>query len=191
MRQPHVNLRDVSDYHTPSTSLFADFIREEVVERFSLEDVVQHGVVSSIQWLDPTAAPGVLTSPASLKADVEPAAFDEPHFVIKTADGRVFYSRAVVMAIGPGGIPNVPATLRDPAARTVVDGPGWCHTAAFLRPGFTFPPKHEFALQQRMTDGSGTVVVIGGGLTSAQIADLAIKKGFRVILVCRSHLKSE
>lgn len=197
-RQPHINLRDVSDYHTPSTSLFADFIREDVIARFSLEDAVQHGTVSSIRWRTPasiggpTPAPGVWTPPASpTAADDVSTDFDEPHFVIKTLDGRTFYSRAIVMAIGPGGIPNVPVLLRDPTQRTVVNGSGWCHTAAFLRPDFSFPPKHETALSERMAGGTGTIVVIGGGLTSAQIADLAIKKGLKVILVCRSHLKGE
>jgi len=191
-------LRDVSDYYAPSTSLFADFVREDVVDRFSLKDIVRHGTVSSVRWRTPAAfggptpPPGVLTPPASRAADDDESTdFDEPHFVIETVDGRMFYSRAVVMAIGPGGIPNVPAFLREPSQRTVVDGPGWCHTAAFLRPGFSFPPKHETALHERLMDGTGTVVVVGGGLTSAQVADLAIKKGLRVILICRSHLKSE
>lgn len=195
-RQPHINLRDASDYYTPSTPLFSDFINEEIVARFSLEDAVQHGTVSSIRFLRPStgvrsSASGLLTPPSSPGADSDADPYvDEPHFLIKTLDGRTFRSRAVIMAIGPGAIPNVPSYLREPAARTIVDGPGWCHTAAFLQPGFQFPPKQEVALRQRLADKApATVIIIGGGLTSAQIADLAISKGFKVILLCRSHLK--
>jgi hypothetical protein len=158
----------VSDYFTPSTKLFHDFIQEDVISRFSLNDIVQHGTVSSVRYLDPRSdrhhADGIPTSPSSPKSDVSDDEVDEPHFAIATADGRKFKARAVLMSIGPGGIPNVPSYLRDPAARTVLNGQGWCHTAAFLQPSFQFPPRNELALQKRICEGERpTVVIIGGG----------------------------
>lgn len=167
-RQPHINLRDVSDYFTPSTKLFHDFIQEDVISRFSLNDIVQHGTVSSIRYLDPTSdrhyTNSLPTLPSSQKSNASDDEFDEPHFAIVTADGRKFKARAVLMSIGPGCIPNVPSYLRDPAARTVFNGQGWCHTAAFLQPSFQFPPRNELALQQRLSEGERpTVVIIGGG----------------------------
>ncbi|KAK7460452.1 hypothetical protein VKT23_009173 [Stygiomarasmius scandens] len=156
-RQVHVNIREKNDYYTPSTSLFKSFVQEEVVARYGVESLIEQGTVVSLVFND-----------------------DKQLFEIYTADGRVFFSKAVVMAIGPGAIPNVPKLLQDfEGSSDCVYGKGWCHTSAFLDKSF------------RLRAGdNGVLLLIGGGLTSAYIVELALSRGYRkVILLCRSGLK--
>ncbi|KAL9935249.1 hypothetical protein V8E36_005597 [Tilletia maclaganii] len=133
-----------------------------------------------------------------------------PAMLIRTADGCTLAAGTVVSAIGPGGVPNVPDVLKAveqrraeaegvaPPAAPKPFGQGWCHSAALALPTFSFPPpsilkKIESASSKSLTSASSpgpTCVVIGGGLTSAQLCILALRKGFgKVILVLRGHLK--
>ncbi|WFD32473.1 hypothetical protein MSPP1_003521 [Malassezia sp. CBS 17886] len=91
--------------------------------------------------------------------------------------------------------PGRPDLLRTNLARPVLwtdtpekSGVGWAHSAALCTPGFTFPPAE---LQAEMDRGAHrTLVVIGGGLSSAQICHLALRRGFtKVVLLLRGHLK--
>lgn len=88
---------------------------------------------------------------------------EESFFEVTSASGDVFRARSVIMSIGPGGLPNVPSLLNE-GKPGVVDGPGWCHTAAFLKEGYEFPPKEEIGLRRRLEEKKGgTLLVIGGG----------------------------
>jgi len=118
------------DYYTPSTSLFRSFVQEEVVARYGVESLIEQGTVVSLVFSD-----------------------DKQLFEVHTADGRVFFSKAVVMAIGPGAIPNVPKLLQDfEGSSDCVYGEGWCHTSAFLDKTF------------RLRAGdNGVLLLIGGG----------------------------
>ncbi|PWN52874.1 hypothetical protein IE53DRAFT_242698 [Violaceomyces palustris] len=65
---------------------------------------------------------------------------------------------------------------------------GWLHSSALAKPMTVFPNP---TIQRRIRSmNPTTLVVIGGGLTSAQIVTLGIKKGFqKVVLLLRGHLK--
>jgi lysine/ornithine N-monooxygenase len=126
------------------------------------------------------------------------------HVTVRSAEGRLesFGARAVVFAVGPSSkicippaiaaaLPDELAVPKDPElpwARTAVQGEAWCHSAAFAMKDFSF--LNEQVRDKIASGESTTVVVIGGGLTSAQIVDLCVVSGVtRVILVCRSRIK--
>ncbi|KAI1168396.1 FAD binding domain-containing protein [Nemania serpens] len=97
-------------------------------------------------------------------------------FSVKT-DKRCHYGKIVVLAIG-GNSPQLPCSL------TVEETEGATHAMNIK----TFPPTY---VQKKMATKARThVLVVGGGLTSAQIADLAIRKGAsKVWLIMRGPLK--
>jgi hypothetical protein len=116
-------------------------------------------------------------------------------------DGITYHvgAKVVVSACGPSGNPNIPSFLsthipvgqsEGARAKPPLFGPGWQHSAALALPGQELPPK---GLVNRQKGGEvASLVVLGGGLTSAQICDVAIRRGIRkVVLVVRSHLKGE
>ena len=67
-------------------------------------------------------------------------------------------------------------------------GDGWAHSSAIAAPSYSVPPPHIAA---RIASGRPTTaIVIGGGLTSAQLTDQCVRRGFsRVILVMRGFFK--
>ncbi|WFD28710.1 hypothetical protein MNAN1_003723 [Malassezia nana] len=67
-------------------------------------------------------------------------------------------------------------------------GEGWAHSAAICNPQFVFP---NATLNARIKSRQPTtVIVIGGGLSSAQICDLCVRKGFtKVIFLLRGYFK--
>ncbi|KAJ2977400.1 hypothetical protein NUW58_g7822 [Xylaria curta] len=97
-------------------------------------------------------------------------------FSVKTNKG-CHYGKIVVLAIG-GNPPRIPSPL------TTEEMEGATH-AMHIK---TFPPSY---VQQRIAAKVETnVLVVGGGLTSAQIADLAIRRGVtNVWLIMRGPLK--
>lgn len=156
-----IDERDRKDYFTPSTGLFADYCTS-IVERYGLDSpglVLQREVV-----------------------DIQYGYFENDDwgrgFTVKANDGSVFYSRAVVLAIGPGRVKNFPFPLSDEekmaASHTSEIGP--------------FPSlRVQGLIKQRQQTN---VVVVGGGLTSAQIADLAVRRGVsKVLHLMRSDVK--
>ena len=90
-------------------------------------------------------------------------------FIVSTAGGGVHYAKSVVLAVGAGNAPCIPPPF---------EGVGMGHEAAchalFLRGDCGLPK----VLKAKVQAGKRTnVLVIGGGLTSAQIGDLVIKQG--------------
>ncbi|KAF2671450.1 FAD binding domain-containing protein [Microthyrium microscopicum] len=98
-------------------------------------------------------------------------------FTVKTNRG-MHQARIVVIAVGPGNSPRIPGQI--PGQR--IDGA--CHVMQMEK----FP---DPVVKTKITRGQTTnVLVVGGGLTSAQIGDLEIKSGVtKVWHVMRSHLK--
>lgn len=95
---------------------------------------------------------------------------DEKVFAVQTNTGHTHYSRVVVLAVGPGNKPCIPPV------------PGLADHLGTPYPQITH------ALQIQEFPGSVTqarikarkttnVLVVGGGLTSAQLSDLAIRRG--------------
>ncbi|KAI1177912.1 FAD binding domain-containing protein [Nemania sp. FL0916] len=97
-------------------------------------------------------------------------------FCVKTNKG-CHYGKIVVLAIG-GNPPHIPCSL------TAEEMEGATHVMHIK----TFPPLY---VQKKMAIRAVTnVLVVGGGLTSAQISDLAIRRGVtKVWLIMRGPLK--
>lgn len=101
--------------------------------------------------------------------------------------GRVFsiqagtgmrYTRNVVLAIGAANAPKIPGYLPDERIE------GACHSMQIT--AFPDPSVASKICAKKRTN----VVVVGGGLTSAQITDLAIRKGVtKVYHLMRSTMK--
>lgn len=104
-------------------------------------------------------------------------------FTLTTSAGQKFYSRAAVLAMGAGGaginkiFPWKPSNKEEGAE-------GCCHSMEIK----TFPSVN---VRQKIQARQQTnVVVVGGGLSSAQILDMAVRKGVtKVWFLMRSGLK--
>ncbi|KAK5625379.1 hypothetical protein RRF57_001095 [Xylaria bambusicola] len=101
---------------------------------------------------------------------------EEKLFCVKTNKG-CHYGKIVVLAIG-GNAPQIPCPL------STEETEGATH-AMHIK---TFPPPY---MQSKMASKARTnLLIVGGGLTSAQIADLAIRRGInKVFLIMRGPLK--
>ncbi|KAF8597126.1 hypothetical protein BDV93DRAFT_527641, partial [Ceratobasidium sp. AG-I] len=198
---PAVNERDRRDYFTPGTSLFHDFVQRDVIKRYGLD--------SSDPWRGADSVLGCMRDKSveakpvtMLKGEVISLDWTSLHieglertegFCLDTSDGARIGAKAVVCAVGMGGCPSVPLALLSSPGEVATSGPGWAHSSCLANPLFIFPSHCQ----------GGTLVVIGGGLTSAQICDLALRKGFSnvniihsvlgvfpdVILILRGHMK--
>lgn len=120
---------------------------QDCVGRYNLDTVVQHCDVQSITF-----------------EELAENGLPDRCFTIQTSKG-VQYSRTVVMAIGPGTPSPIPISTSE--------ADGACHSSQLLN-------RHVLNahLQQKLADRRPVnAVVIGGGLTSAQLTDLCIKNG--------------
>ncbi|KEP48353.1 L-lysine 6-monooxygenase (NADPH-requiring) protein [Rhizoctonia solani 123E] len=182
---PTINERDRRDYFTPGTALFRDFVQEDVVKRYGLDspdpwagaklglDRPSSGAVNMLQ--------GEVTSLDWGRLHVEGSGHTTG-FYMQTSDEACIGAKAVVCAVGMGGCPSIPAVL-SPFSHADVknNGPGWAHSSCLANPAYTFPPPYC---------NLGTAVVLGGGLTSAQLCHLALQKGYsKVILILRGYMK--
>ena len=159
-RERQINERDRRDYCTVSTSLFDDFC-DELIDRYDLADLPRQAKVTDISYTTLHVNDG--------QGHVE-------GFCIETESGERYGARAVIVATGGSTLPMIPKAI---SSEAVSEGPGWTHSSRFMSGTLDFPPP-----------GSKHIIVVGGGLTSAQITDLAIRRGvFKVTLLCRSRLK--
>ncbi|KAK0739361.1 hypothetical protein B0T21DRAFT_409712 [Apiosordaria backusii] len=148
-----INERDRIDYFNPSQALFSDHCRS-VADRYHLcNGTVQKESVQDISF---DVIKGISVN-------------DEPLFTVVTDQGPR-YARAVVLAVGPANQPSIPRdAFKDfPTSASL---PQACHSTQIE----TFP---DPIVQTKIASGQNTnVLVIGGGLTSAQLSDLAVRKG--------------
>ena len=161
-----IDERDRKDYFTPSADIFHDYC-QEVIQRYSLENLVEKAQVSSIDF--------------GYHDDFEELGDPGPKiFKVTTMGGTIRYAKVVVLAIGAGGKPAMPREL------SAAEKEGACHSTQL--PKQMFLPKR---LQEKILARIPTaVVVVGGGLMSAQIANQCIENGVeRVFLVMRGPLK--
>ncbi|KAJ2977714.1 hypothetical protein NQ176_g4214 [Zarea fungicola] len=141
-----INARDKNDYFTPSRHVFRDHC-DCVTERYNLQS-------------------GVLRKEAVQDVDYGYVDYfpdqNEKLFTVRTDKG-IRHARTVVMAVGAANIPKLPSLPS-------LDGqsPQACHSMQIKE----FPDSH---LKRRIKAKLPTnVVVVGGGLTSAQLTDLAL-----------------
>ncbi|CAO1634999.1 unnamed protein product [Parajaminaea phylloscopi] len=225
-----INERDRKDYFTPSTKLFQDFLRDDLMKRYGISDQGNWPTAKEVLCEAPSVSkcggstgdedhrdaaahlslPQEHRDPATtVKGDVCSMTWSDLRvddsdtfqgFFLETTDGAKFGAKAVVSAVGPAGKPSIPTPLAtkkpDPGdgakcgdcpGPPPLHGPGWCHTAALAHAGVVFPPP---AVQAKSSLQEKILVVVGGGLTSAQISDVALRRGFtKVKLLMRGHMK--
>jgi hypothetical protein len=147
-----INERDRNDYFNPTQSLFCDHCTD-VVGRYGLQ---ADNLIRKERVLDISYAPVPGVSVA-----------DEKLFTVRTNTG-IRHAPMVVVAVGPGNQPRIPQI---PGMVGTTPPPQTCH-AMQIR---TFP---DPTLTAKIAAKKHTnVLLIGGGLTSAQLADLALRKG--------------
>ena len=123
----------------------------------------------------------------------------------KSNNGVLISAKAVVSAVGFGGVPLIPSYLSNSRAcersnhtaevnaraqsPSPAYGPGWMHSSCLASQPFPAPPP---ICSSSSRTGQRKMVVVGGGLTSAQIVVRALEEGYdKVILLTRGHLKSK
>ncbi|KAL2758166.1 hypothetical protein ACRALDRAFT_1074873 [Sodiomyces alcalophilus JCM 7366] len=149
-----IDERDRKDYFTPPTSLFLHHCRS-IADRYHLcgDNIVRHEAVQDIDY-----------------RIVKDLASDDELFVVRTDKGHSHYARTVVLAVGPGNKPRIPCIPGLVGAQGAAP-PQVCHSMQIRE----FPGA---VVQDRIAARKTTnILVVGGGLTSAQLSDLAIRRG--------------
>ncbi|CAK7217690.1 hypothetical protein SBRCBS47491_003256 [Sporothrix bragantina] len=182
--QPNVDIneRDRNDYFTPSRQLFADHCNS-VRDRYGLAG----GILKQETLQDVTY--GVVPGVSLTDLDGEG---DEQLFTV-TTDRVCRYARIVVLAVGPANAARVPASipgLAEAAQNFALDKGLPTGSLATGLDGETLYPQagHTFHLRsvpdplltariRRPLPSTTNVLVVGGGLTSAQITDLLVRHG--------------
>ena len=179
------NPKDRELFFTPSSALFSDFC-DNLINRYRLHEMVVQGVCTNIDTL----------SSGGFQVTYE-CADDECQRT------TTIFADAVVSAIGNTNVKSIPdfiksiqdkyPPLRIAHAYDFVDCLGSEESEhACQKHGSDHKEIIPSALSAKLSDISvdSTVLVVGGGLTSAQMVNVALKRGFKkVILVMRSHLK--
>ncbi|KAL5116929.1 hypothetical protein ACEQ8H_005146 [Pleosporales sp. CAS-2024a] len=181
-RTPDVDERDRKDYFVPSANLFASHC-SQVIERYHLgKDTLRQEKVTDIEHDSIAAFQDDEADDDD--DDLSNSSLDEDVTKIfrVTTDQSVRFARVVILAVGPGNAPSIPpiAGLPTPAA----PHEGYTHAMQIKH----FPPPHVKAKidAQRTT----RMLIVGGGLTSIQLADLALKRGVsKVWLLIRGDVK--
>lgn len=172
-----VDERDRKDYFTPSSKLFRAHC-DEVASRYGLGgNMIKQERVIDIQYDN--------LEKWSVEAHDSVISDDEPNDELKVfrvdTERGVRYAHVVVLAIGPGNAPAVPCIA---GITPAIQHEGYCHAMRIER----YPPAHVGArISQRLPTN---ILIVGGGLTSIQLADLAIKRGVgKVWLLMRGGVK--
>jgi cation diffusion facilitator CzcD-associated flavoprotein CzcO len=168
-----IDERDRKDYYSPSTDLFADYCNS-VIDRYGLNNpnLIKKEEVAGMTY---DYLPERGNGPVS----------GDKIFTLTTTSGLKFYSRAVVLAIGAGGAGVSKIFPWKPSSPE--EGSNACCHSMDIK---TFPSVNvRTKIQSRQQTN---VVVVGGGLSSAQLVDMAVRKGVtKVWFLMRSDLKSE
>ena len=130
------------------------------IERYKLNDLILHAHVSAIHF-----------NKEDTKGEMGGL------FKVETSSGNQ-YARSIVLAIGTGTPTGISSKEEEST--------GSCHSSDLLKQNALAPH-----VQQKINAKEDTaVIVVGGGLTSAQIVDLCICKGVsRVWHIMRDHFK--
>jgi hypothetical protein len=149
-------------FSLPGTALFGDFCAE--LAR-SLPHTLVRGRVMDIASASDTYELTVHT------ANTERCC-DQPGCKKDLSESR-YHAKHVVLALGASGPPNIPRAFAGLASQTEgAARPRVVHTSDWRNLAFVG------------TDSADTVLVIGGGLSAAQAALLAVKRGARKTILC-------
>jgi len=173
-RTPDVDERDRKDYYTPSTDLF-DCHCTDVIQRYKLStDMLKHENVVEIIYED-------IGSLGDVEHDSVISLEDEPKIFRVKTDRAVHYARVVILAVGPGNHPSIPSI---PGIPSGISHEGFTHAMHIKQ----FPTQH--VIEKIKTRRPTNMVIVGGGLTSVQLADIALRRGVsKVYLLMRGPLK--
>lgn len=176
-RTPDVDERDRKDYFVPSTSLFASHC-DEVIRRYGLgEDMLRQESVTDIEYVDASSF-GDPEQDSIISANVSNS--DRKLFCVST-NISVYFATTVILAVGPGNAPSIPDI---PGLPTSLPHEGYAHAMQLKH---FLPPNVEAKVAARQTTN---VLIVGGGLTSVQLTDLAIRRGVnRIWLLMRGPVK--
>ncbi|KAI0841417.1 hypothetical protein F5Y06DRAFT_285521 [Hypoxylon sp. FL0890] len=158
--EPTIDERDRNDYFVPSTPLFASHCGC-LMDRYDLRDnMVSHERAEDIRF-----------------GYVEGVSEVDKIFTVQTDKG-IHHAKVVVLAVG-GNPPQIPeADMPTEGSEAVTHA---MHIKEFPTPRIR--AKINLKLHTN-------IVIVGGGLTSAQLADLAIRRGVtKVWLLMRGSLK--
>ncbi|KAM0083147.1 hypothetical protein ACKRZS_005093 [Fusarium odoratissimum] len=145
-----INVRERNDYYNPSTSLFCDHC-EKVAARYNLSSNMIRK--EALQHLDYDEVKGI--------------SIDGEKLFTVTSNKVRRYARTVVLAVGPANVAKIPHIPSMPDEKL----PQTCHSMHITE----FPdPIVKARIAAKKTTN---ILVVGGGLTSAQLTDLAIRKG--------------
>lgn len=125
---------------------------------------------------------------ADIRYGVEDDYPDHDKLFTVVTDKCVRYAKAVILAVGPANspvLPSIPSLSFPGQSEIKAQMPQACHSMQIPQRGFPDP-----IVKQRIQAGRKTnILVIGGGLTSAQLSDKAIHKGVdRVFHLMRGPL---
>lgn len=176
-RTPDVDERDRKDYFVPKTSLFESHC-EEVVQRYGLgKDMLRQERVMDIEYDEASSF-----SDAEHDSVISNDYSDDQRKNFRiTTDQGVRFAHVVILAVGPGNTPSLPSI---PGLPSAYPHEGYTHAMQLNE----FPPQHVVTkIKARQPTN---MLIIGGGLTSIQLADLAIKRGVSNIwLLMRGPVK--
>lgn len=164
VRHLKIDGRDQIDYFAPSAQLFHDYC-EAVVDRYKLQGLVQKAKVKDVIFTTKAAEPS------------------RKLFTIYTEASEVIRCRVLVIATGASIVPSIPPSIN------IAETNGSTHV--FEPEGTTLPPYLDKKLRE--SHELVTILVVGGGLTSAQIIGLLLtryhrRRNLRIHLLLR-HAK--
>lgn len=163
-----INMRDYRDFYRPSSKLFEDFC-DEIIERYGLESSIRKDEVMSVIYGEIL----VLDTDELFQG-----------FIIRTQSGKVFGSKICIVASGHRGRINYPINGLAKAQSTLDQA---CHTTHLFNRKISYPPP---CIQKKLDmKQPASLVIVGGGLTSAQLAHVACSLGIKVTLVLRGPVK--
>lgn len=170
-----IDQRNWKDYYRPGTPLFRDFCAS-IIKRYSLENIVKKAEVIDIQYgqVNKICNNGIIESGKG--------------FQVTTSDGEIFGCKVLISAIGATGKINYPVKM-DESLESNKFPEGSCHTThLFSRQVEFIGPEIKKKIKE--SKDSIDILIVGGGLTSAQLTELALRRGVRrVHFVTRGELK--
>ena len=147
----------------PSTSLFEDFCVDEVAGRLE-HDYIRGMAVDLIR-----RGGGGGEDRGGTEGGGDSNSDGGAHYIVTLADGNKIHATSVVLALGPTGTPVIPAGIANVPSDKLIP--------------WRLMNKKLPQLSHRKS-----VLVVGGGLTAVQAAQLCLRRGMRVILCSRRPL---
>ncbi|KAK5095222.1 hypothetical protein LTR24_003189 [Lithohypha guttulata] len=156
-RHLRVDGRDQIDYYTPSTALF-DCYCDSIIRRYRLDDLVQQVTITDISY------------------DPHGQGTDQGLFTLSTSTEATLYSRIVIVASGTSSPPSIPNFNQLPLPLQQTGS----ITHVFAPTGTNLPPHIHQKLTTTHSSNPINILIIGGGLTSAQLISLFLSHHPRI-----------